>query len=321
MNSGVTYVEINYDAQWVNSALANLSGFSWLYEWGMYLFLIVTLAIMFWIFYDSITKKKSQKALVPRILSIIGFFLIIPAYIFRFTGNADGVTTLVKLGAETGTPYYPGPINWNVNWLVNGYGTAIAIIALIGVLVSIAALVVYMSSVQRAKPSTEFVQAFNSRMSNLENKVDDARRNAESANAVTASLSDAVKASQSVKPRSDTAATIIDRKPQAATIIDLPSTGCTLVIQSGVNRGDTYDLPNKDMIVGRDVTNDIVLDDGKVSREHARFSYSGGAWVVVDLGSANGTYVNGQKVVGHKPLSNGDKVKIGDTILVFGAAE
>ena len=106
MNTGVTYIEINYDANWVNNALANLSGFSWLYQWGMYLFLIITLAILFWIFFDSITKKKDQKALIPRILAIVGFFCIIPAFIFRFTGNADGVTTLVRLGAETGTPFF-----------------------------------------------------------------------------------------------------------------------------------------------------------------------------------------------------------------------
>lgn len=320
MNTGVTYVEINYDANWVNNALAGLSGFSWLYEWGMYLFLIATLAILFWIFFDSITKKKDQKALVPRILAIIGFFAVIPTFIFRFTGNADGVTTLVKLNAETGTPYYPGPIYWNVNWLVGGYGTAIAIIALLGVVVSIAALVIYMSSVQRAKPSTEFVQAFNSKMSNLEDKVEDARRSAAAAKASASSLSSAATAtSKGTASKSGAAATIIDRKPQAATIIDVPQTGDTLTVQSGNDRGSTHNLPGKDMVVGRGQSSDIVLDDVKVSREHARLVYNNGMWAVLDLGSANGTYLNGQKISGQQPLANGDKIKIGDTVLVFGA--
>ena len=329
MNAGVTYIEINYDANWVNNALAGLSGFSWLFQWGMYIFLIVTLAILFWIFYDSITKKKDQKALVPRILAIVGFFAVIPAFIFRFTGNADGVTTLVKLNAEMGTPYYPGPINWNVNWLVNGFGTPIAIIALLGVVISIAALVIYASSVQRAKPSTEFVRAFDSKMSTLENKVEDARRSAAEANANASALKSNVSALSSAVTSSGTstkatasnqAATIIDRKPQAATIIDIPQTGDTITVQSGSGRGATYNLPGKDMIVGRDPKGDIVLDDGKVSREHARFVFNNGRWAILDLGSANGTYLNGQKISGQQQLANGDEIKIGDSILVFGSS-
>ena len=316
MNAGVTYIEINYDSNWVNNSLANLAGFSWLYEWGMYIFLIVTIAILFWVFFDSITKKKDQKALIPRILAIVGFFAIIPSFIFRFTGNADGVSTLVRLGAESGTPYYPGPINWNVNWLVSGYGPIIATIALLGVVISIAALVIYASSVQRAKPSTEFVQAFNSRMSSLESKVEDARRNS-----TESGKGSEVKASKSVSTPST--ATIIDRKPQAATIIDLPKTGDTIVVQSGNGRGVMYELLGKDMIIGRDPSNprnDIVIDDGKVSAEHARLVYSNGAWAVLDLGSTNGTYLNDIKVSGQQALSNGDKIRVGDTVLRFGSA-
>ena len=66
MNTGVTYIEINYDANWVNNAISNLSGFSWLFEWGMYIFLIATLAILIWIFFDSITKKKDQPKMIKK---------------------------------------------------------------------------------------------------------------------------------------------------------------------------------------------------------------------------------------------------------------
>ena len=323
MNAGVTYVEINYDANWVNNALANLSGFSWLYEWGMYLFLIATLAILFWIFFDSITKKKDQKALVPRILAIVGFFAVIPAFIFRFTGNADGVTTLVKLNAETGTPYYPGPIYWNVNWLVSGYGTIIAIIALLGVVISIVALVIYASSVQRAKIPTEFARNVNSignQVANLEDKVNEASRNAAAANAAASKASALSNAATSTRGGKSTAATIIDRKPQAATIIDVPQTGATLTVQSGASRGATYNLPAKDMSIGRDPKGDVVVDDGKVSGSHAKLIYNGSSWAVLDLGSTNGTYLNGQKITGQQPLVNGDQVRIGDTTLVFGSS-
>ena len=334
MNTGVTYIEINYDAAWVKNAMDGLAGFSWLYEWGMYIFLLGTLAILFWIFFDSITKKKDQKALVPRILSIVGFFAIIPAFIFRFTGNADGVTNLVKLGAETGTPYYQGSIPWNVNWLVAGYGPTIAIIALVGVVISIAALVIYASTVQRAKPSTEFVRAFDNRMSNLEQEVEGARRSAAAANesaqaaaANVSSLSSAARATskgtksnQPSSAQAAPAATMIDRKPQAATIIDLPATGDTVTVQTGSGHSRAYDLPAKDMLIGREAQSDIVLDDGKVSRAHARLTFNAGTWSVIDLGSSNGTYLNGQKVSGQQQLTNGDRIKIGDTTLVFMSA-
>lgn len=321
MNNGVTYIEINYDSAWVNNAIAGVQGFSWLYEWGMYIFLLLTAAIAFWIFYDSITKKKDRKALVPRILAMVGFFAVIPAFIFRFTGNADGVTNLVRLNAEQGAPYYAGAINWNVNWLVAGYGPIIAIIALLGVLLSVIAIVIYASSVQRAKPSTEFVQAFDRKMSNLEDKVDDARRTAAKANesAKTKAGGTSTIADRAAKASGN--ATIIDRKPQAATIIDVPQTGDTLTVQSGGARGNAYNLPAKDVTIGRDPKNYITLDDGKVSREHAKLVYGNGTWNILDLGSVNGTYLNDQQVNGQQQLVNGDKIKIGDTILVFGQSQ
>lgn len=307
METGQTYIEINYNAAWVQESLARIQGFSWLFEWGMYLFLIATIAILFWIFFDSITKHKDQQALVPRILAMVGMFMILPAFIFRFTGNADGVTRLVRLGGEVGTPYYPGPINWNVRWLVAGYGPIIAVIALVGMVLSIAGLAIYASAVQRAKPSTEFVNAFNNQMSSLESKVEQVSRAQQSASSAGTS------ASGSSAPT----ATIIDRKPQAATIIDLPRTGDILTVRSGNGRGSTYDLPDGDVIIGRDPSCFITVDDGKVSSKHLRLSHVQGTWIAVDLGSTNGSYRNGQKLMGQQQLVNGDEIRIGDTLLEF----
>jgi len=315
MNTGVTYIEINYDRAWVDSSLKGVQGFAWLFEWGMYLFLFATLAVLLWIFYDSITKRKDQKALIPRIFSMIGFFAILPAFIFRFTGNADGVTTLVKLNAENPVGYYSGAINWNVKWLVAGFGPVIAIIALIGVIMSIAAIVIYASSVQRAKPSTEFVRAFDNRMSNLENKVQSASSPAPKNGA--SSLSD-VMGTDAAKPAGTPAPTVFDRKPQAATIIDTPKSGYTLSVQAGGSRGYVYELPMSTVTVGRDPKSFIVLDDGKVSGSHVKFLYNNDIWSVLDLGSTNGTYLNNVKITGQEQLSSGDTIKVGDTLLVFG---
>lgn len=306
METGQTYIEINYNAAWVQESIAKVQGFLWLFEWGMYLFLIATIAILFWIFFDSITKHKDQQALVPRIMAMVGLFMVLPAFIFRFTGNADGVTRLVRLGGEVGTPYYPGPINWNVRWLVAGYGPIIAVIALVGMVLSIAALAIYASSVQRAKPSTEFVNAFNNQMSSLESKVDQVSR-----------AQQAAASSKPVSASSAPTATIIDRKPQAATIIDLPRTGDILTVRLGNGRGSTYDLPDGDVVIGRDPSCFVTVDDGKVSSKHLRLTHVQGVWYAVDLGSTNGSYCNGQKLVGQQRLVNGDEIRIGDTLLEF----
>ncbi|MEA2674858.1 MAG: hypothetical protein QOI92_2050 [Chloroflexota bacterium] len=67
--------------------------------------------------------------------------------------------------------------------------------------------------------------------------------------------------------------------------------------------------------LGRDVNNSIVLDDDFVSTTHAALTYRGRAWYVEDLGSTNGTYVNGSQVDGLSPIAFGDEVQIGQVRL------
>ncbi|MDR1013792.1 MAG: FHA domain-containing protein [Coriobacteriales bacterium] len=309
--NGQTYIEVNYNLAWLEQSIAQIQSYSWLFEWGMYLFLLATVAIAFWIFFDSTTKRKSAKALVPRMVSMVGFFAIIPAFIFRFTGTADGVTNLVRLNAEPGAPYYPGPIHWNVKWLLSGYGSTIALIALAGILISVVALVVYASTVQRARPSTEFVSALNNKFSELERQVGSVKQGTAS------SYQTSGPAGQGAGSNVSNAATIFDRKPQAATIIDKPQSIAMLTVLSGSNRGQIHRLPAGDVKVGRGSTNYIALDDEKASREHAKLLYNGGSWVVFDLGSANGTYLNDRPVSGQEPINTGDTLRMGDSSLQF----
>jgi pSer/pThr/pTyr-binding forkhead associated (FHA) protein len=63
--------------------------------------------------------------------------------------------------------------------------------------------------------------------------------------------------------------------------------------------------------LGRDVNNAIVIDDPFASAEHAVLTYRGRSWYLEDLGSTNGSYVNGRRVEGVAPVGFGDEVQIG----------
>lgn len=84
----------------------------------------------------------------------------------------------------------------------------------------------------------------------------------------------------------------------------------------GTDMGRKYELPGKVANVGRDPSNDIVIDSDSVSRRHARFTMESGRRLVTDLQSTNGTYVNNDPILSHF-LDNGDQVKIGDTIYKY----
>jgi pSer/pThr/pTyr-binding forkhead associated (FHA) protein len=82
-----------------------------------------------------------------------------------------------------------------------------------------------------------------------------------------------------------------------------------------------YELLHKAVTVGRDPANDIVVPhDTNVSRSHAEVQFRDGRWLLVDLGSRNGTIVNGRRIRQH-PLREGDRIQIGQITLVFLAGD
>lgn len=90
-----------------------------------------------------------------------------------------------------------------------------------------------------------------------------------------------------------------------------------LVVKSGPDAGRVYVLVEAEATVGRDLDNTVCLNDGKVSRRHARIFSSGGVWQVEDLASRNGTFVDGQKAAGGAPLKSLSTILIGSTTLQF----
>jgi len=87
-----------------------------------------------------------------------------------------------------------------------------------------------------------------------------------------------------------------------------------LVMRSGPTVGTTFPLDRNELFVGRDLTNDIVINDPEVSRRHARFFVQGANFVLEDLGSTNGTTVNGQRLMGPYILRPGELIVLGENI-------
>ncbi len=89
-----------------------------------------------------------------------------------------------------------------------------------------------------------------------------------------------------------------------------------LVVKRGPDVGAKYVLGTDVTRVGRHPESEIFLDDITVSRRHAEFLRKGGTYVVKDVGSLNGTYVNRERI-DEAVLASGDEVQIGKFKLVF----
>src|SRR3954462_2464844 len=93
----------------------------------------------------------------------------------------------------------------------------------------------------------------------------------------------------------------------------------TLLVLQGPDKGRRFELPDALALVGRE-SRQLPLTDNTVSRRHCEIvPDENQAWFVKDLGSANGTWINGQRVERTAYLKLGDQIRVGRTILVFGA--
>ena len=92
----------------------------------------------------------------------------------------------------------------------------------------------------------------------------------------------------------------------------------TLLVLQGPDKGRTFRTLNEPAVLGRQ-SDQIPLSDRTISRHHAELYPDNGAWVLRDLNSANGTYVNGKPVT-TVALRQGDVIQVGQTKLAFGAS-
>jgi hypothetical protein len=78
----------------------------------------------------------------------------------------------------------------------------------------------------------------------------------------------------------------------------------------GPSPGKRFFLEQAELTIGRDEACDMVIPERQVSRQHARIRHEGGRHILEDLGSKNGTFVNGSEVVEPHPLQDGDEIQI-----------
>ena len=89
----------------------------------------------------------------------------------------------------------------------------------------------------------------------------------------------------------------------------------SLVVVEGPLTGTVIPLGAADVTIGRAPDSTLVLDDDYASNNHARISLTGSTWIVTDLGSTNGTWVDRSRITSPTPLSVGHQLKVGRTVL------
>ncbi len=87
-----------------------------------------------------------------------------------------------------------------------------------------------------------------------------------------------------------------------------------LTMRRGPHPNQVYELTRDTLTIGRDITNDIMINDPEVSRHHARLTRTAAGYMIEDLRSTNGTFINRQRITTSYQLANGDVVGLGETV-------
>jgi hypothetical protein len=102
-----------------------------------------------------------------------------------------------------------------------------------------------------------------------------------------------------------------------ATVVAGGLSGAKLVVRQGVQEGRSFPLGRQPVVLGREESADVALQDPEMSRRHARVSWHEGSYVLEDLRSTNGTSLNGVVIRAPQQLSHGDRISVGQTVLEF----
>lgn len=89
-----------------------------------------------------------------------------------------------------------------------------------------------------------------------------------------------------------------------------------LVLRVGPSPGKVFPIMKNELTIGRDINNEITINDLEISRRHCRLVMSGDGYMIEDLGSTNGTWINDQRLAGSHSLRSGESFRLGDNVVL-----
>ena len=95
-----------------------------------------------------------------------------------------------------------------------------------------------------------------------------------------------------------------------------PLTNYKLILQEGLMAREEFELSKAEMVIGRAPSVDIVIPQSAVSGRHALITRQENHYLIEDLNSTNGTFINGERLMGRKPLNAGDEIRLGQSIIL-----
>lgn len=90
-----------------------------------------------------------------------------------------------------------------------------------------------------------------------------------------------------------------------------------LILEEGTNPPREFELTRPEIIIGRDPNVDLTIPSPAVSRRHARLIRQGEGYLLEDLGSSNGTYLNGERLLEQRELKTGDQIRFGQAVTIM----
>jgi hypothetical protein len=254
------------------------------YSWGVAIAFAISFVTTLWIFFDS--QSNGYGASMWRWISLLAAIVVIPSVILSFTPQlAAGLPAAVTNG--------------------------LAVLGMIATLVSLLTLLLYGLGVHvdmADQPATSDVTPVP--------LFDDEESGPMIPSAPTPTPPHGVQPTTKEKPLTPPQR-ITPTDSDTIRIKSAMENGLPLawiVILNGPHAGQEYRL-QKITDIGREKEhNDVALEDPTISRQHARIRYEKGAFVIYDLASANGVFVNGEQV-SRRVLTHGDRIKLGQIML------
>lgn len=255
------------------------------YNWGAFLGVFLAAAIAIYIFFDA-RNYSSSKTLIPRVLGALGALLTLPSLYAKLTGGDAMVELLGLLGqveSASDLELFLGELFKTFTSLRN-----FLYLGLAGLALALGALVYYMmrgreEDYSRSIPFTPMPPP--------------------------------------PPPPPPTPDPVVPQNRPVAPTMPLhqePPPQAWLVVRSGPRTGTQFGLGmSRPNVIGRDPNKaDIIIDEDSVSREHARVRFENGQFVIYDMASTGGTYVNGN-VVQRQMLYDNDRISLGRVELVY----